>query len=293
MELEQLRQFLKVAELESFTRAADAVALSQPALSRSVARLEEEFGVPLFERQTRRVVLTDAGRLLQGRARQILSLVDDARSEVCDDGSTGTLRIGAIPTIAPYFLPAHLRAFQQLHPLARVIVQEETTERLLKNLTDGAIDLAIAALPIHVRYVEVTRLFDEELLVVLAAEHPLAQKKTIRLTEIESLPFVLLGEAHCLSDNVVSFCQQKAFHPVTVERTSQLAMVQELVSLNHGVSLIPRMAQRQDASPRRVYRSMAGAKPQRTVVMVSNPYRYQSRLLKRFMSLLTAAPPEK
>lgn len=282
MELDQLRHFLLVAEQANFTRAAELAFLSQSALSRSISRLEEELGRPLFERRTRNVTLTDAGQLLLPRARQILSLVEDAKDELIDDGTSGRLRVAAIPTIAPYFLPERLRDFQQHHPQARLLVKEETTERLLKKVVDGEVDVAIAALPIEQRYLKVETLFEEELLLVMAASHPLADKKSVRAEDIESLPFVLLGEAHCLTDNVLSFCRQKSFHPVSVERTSQLAMVQELVSLNHGISLVPTMAQRLDNSPNRLYRSLTGPKPSRKIVMVTNPYRYQSKLQTKF-----------
>jgi len=97
---------------------------------------------------------------------------------------------------------------------------------------------------------------------------------------------VLLDEAHCLSDNIVSFCRQRSFQPVVVERTSQLTMVQELVSLAHGISLIPAMARQCDQSQRRVYRSFTGRKPTRTVAVAWNPYRFQSRLLVAFRECL-------
>ncbi len=286
MELEQLRHFLKVAELGNFTRAAEAVGLSQPALSRSIARLEEELGRPLFERQTRHVSLTDSGNLLVDRARQILSLVDDAKSEIHDDGQTGRIRVAAIPTIAPYFLPERLSEFHQKFPQAKVLVHEDTTANLLKKITDGMVDVGIASLPIDAKYLQVESLFDEELLLVTAATSPLAQKKSIYLRDIESLPFVLLGEAHCLTDSVVSFCKRSSFHPVSVERTSQLAMVQELVALDHGISLVPQMARDLDTNERRVYRSLRGTKPTRTIVMVTNPYRYQSLLQRNFQETI-------
>lgn len=282
MELEQLRQFLKVAELGSFTRAAEAIGLSQPALSRSIARLEEELGQPLFERQTRKVVLCDAGQLLLERARTVLTIVDDVRTEICDDGQSGRLRIAAIPTIAPYFLPACLRTFQQEFPRAKLVVQEETTENLLKKLADGELDLAVAALPIPARYLQIQPLFEEELLLVTSANHPLTRKKAVRTADLHDYPFVLLGETHCLADNVITFCRQQTFHPVTVERTSQLAMVQELVALGHGISLIPEMARVCDTSPARHYRQLQGDRPFRTVVSVTNPYRYQTQLLQHF-----------
>jgi LysR family transcriptional regulator, hydrogen peroxide-inducible genes activator len=291
MEFEQLRHFLKVAELSNFSRAASEVGLSQPALSRSIARLEEELGQPVFDRQTRKVSLTDAGNLLIGRARQILSMVDDVKAEIHDDGKTGQVRVAAIPTIAPYFLPERLRSFRKRFPEAKVIVQEETTDNLLKKLADGVIDIAIAALPIKAKYLQTVPLFDEELLLVVSRESPLATKKRVDYQDIEGLPFVLLGEAHCLSDNVLAYCQQKAIHPVTVERTSQLAMVQELVALNHGISLVPQMAWALDKSDRRVYRSLHGSKPFRSIVMVSNPYRYQSRLQQSFQELIRQSLP--
>lgn len=288
MELEQLRQFVKVSELENFTRAAEQVGLSQSALSRSVARLEQELGRPLLDRQSRKVVPNDAGRLLLDRARQILTIVDDVKAEIGDDDRSGKVRVGAIPTVAPYFLPERLRSFHRRFPRAQSIVIEDTTEHLLKKLSDGEVDVVIAALPIRAQYVEVEPLFEEELLLVTGSEHPLARGKAVRAADIADLPFVLLGEAHCLADNVISFCRQQLFHPVSVEQTTQLSMVQELVALGHGVSLIPAMARVRDASPARVYRSLAGRKPMRTIVMITNPYRYHSQIVRRFMEQITA-----
>lgn len=282
MEFDQLRNFLKVAEMGNFTRAAEDLLVSQPALSRSVARLEEELGQPVFERQSRKVVLTDAGKLLQSRARQILQLLDDTKAELTDDGKCGRIRVAAIPTIAPYFLPGLLRDFAEAFPDAEVIVQEDTTDHLLKRVTQGEIDVAILALPISAKYLQTVELFEEELFLVLANDHPLSEKKQIRLTDIESLPFVLLDEAHCLSDNIVSFCRQRSIQPVAVERTSQLATVQELVSLGHGVSMIPAMARVLDESRRRVYRSISGPKATRKLAMVFNPYRFQSKMMHQF-----------
>lgn len=282
MEISQLRYFLKVAERQSFTRAAEELQMTQPALSRSIARLEEEIGQPLFERQTRVVLLTDAGRLLQTRAEQILALIDDALAEITDDGESGRVRVGAIPTIAPFFLPSVLRMFRDHHPRAAAIVFEETTDRLLHRCSQGEVDLAILAAPVPKQYLEVEPLFEEELLLVLPADHRLADKKQVAAADIQHEPFVLLHETHCLSDTVLAFCRQKAVHPLAVERTSQLAMVQELVALGHGVSLIPRMAQEIDADPRRCYRSLTGQKPSRQIVLVWNPYRFQSQVMERF-----------
>ncbi|GAB5443816.1 MAG: LysR family transcriptional regulator [Fuerstiella sp.] len=282
MELDQLRYFLQVADRGNFTKAAQDLGISQPALSRSVQKLEDELGQPVFERRTRSVSLTEAGTLLQARAQQVLSILEDTKSEITDDGQSGRIRVGAIPTIAPYFLPQVLKSFAKQFPKASLVVQENTTDLLLKSCTQGEIDLAIVALPISARYLEVEELFDEELLLVLPPSHELTKRSKLRLRDIEAYPFVLLNEAHCLSDNVLSFCRQRSFQPVAVERTTQLAMVQELVSLNHGVSMIPEMARQCDQSDRRIYRSLSRPAPHRTVAVVWNPYRFQSRLLQAF-----------
>lgn len=282
MEINELRYFLAVADHSNFTRAAESLGISQPALSRAIARLEEDLGQPVFERKTRAIALTDAGELLLIRARQIVSLLNDTRAEITDDGETGRIRIAAIPTIAPFFLPGLLQSFGNRNPKASLIVQEDVTEQTLKRCHDGDVDLAILALPVTTQYLEIETLFDEELLLVLPPDHPLQNKKAIRMSDVEPLPFVLLGEAHCLSDNILSFCRQKSFLPLAVERTSQLATVQELVSLGHGVSMVPAMAKAVDASTRRVYRSLSGQKPMRTIVMVWNAYRFQSKLFGKF-----------
>jgi LysR family hydrogen peroxide-inducible transcriptional activator len=286
MDLDQLRYFLQIAQRQSFTRAAEDLVISQPALSRSIQKLEEELGQPVFERKTRSVTLTDAGTLLQSRAQQVLTILEDTKAEITDDGQSGRVRVGAIPTIAPYFLPEVLRNFSQEYPQATIIVQENTTDALLKSCRQGEIDLAVLALPLRVKYLEVEELFEEELLLVLPPDHPLVEKKAIRLSDVKPYAFVLLNEAHCLSDNIASFCRDRSFQPVAVDRTSQLAMVQELVSLSHGVSMIPQMARQRDQSDRRVYRSFTGKKPTRTVVVAWNPYRFQSRLLTAFRACL-------
>jgi LysR family hydrogen peroxide-inducible transcriptional activator len=282
MELSQLRYFLKVAERQNFTRASEDLGITQPALSRSVAKLEEELGQPIFERQTRHVSLTDAGRVLQPRAEQILALVDDALAELTDNGETGCVRVGAIPTIAPFLLPTVLRRFRDQCPLAKVKAFEETTDRLLHRCSQGEVDVALLAAPISTQFLETEPLFDEELLLVMPAGHGLSGKKKITISDLRDHPFVLLDETHCLSGAVVSFCHQRSFQPITVEHTSQLATVEELVALGHGVSLIPQMARRLDTSNRRIYRSLTNPAPTRSIVLVWNPYRFQSRLVERF-----------
>lgn len=284
LSLPSLEQFVVLARTRNFTRAADELHLSQPALSRAIQKLEEQLGQPLFERKPREVILTDLGELLLDRAREILKLVEDTFSELTEAGRRGRIRLGAIPTIAPYLLPGLLGSFAKNHPDISVIVQEDTTETLLKRCTHGEIDLAIIALPVIARHLEIEPLFDEELHLVLPVGHPLTAIKTVTIDALSGYPFVTLNEAHCLSENISAFCRRRSIQLITVERTSQLATVQELVALGHGISLVPDLARKIDQCDRRVYRSFSGERPRRTIAMIWNPDRKQGKAVKALMA---------
>jgi LysR family hydrogen peroxide-inducible transcriptional activator len=286
LNLHLLEQFVTLARTRNFTRAAEELHLSQPALSRAIQRLEEQLGQPVFERKPREVVLTDLGERLLERAKEILRFMEDTFAELSEAGRRARIRLGAIPTIAPYFLPRVLRDFSRAHPDTAVVVQEDTTDTLIRRCNQGELDLAIVALPISDKHLKVEPLFDEELLLVLPAAHPLAASATVPINAVAELPFVMLNEVHCLSENIASFCRRKSVHPVTVERTSQLATIQELVALDHGVSIVPGMARESDTSDQRVYRSFRGDTPQRTVAMMWNGYRFQNAGAKALMAHL-------
>ena len=161
-------------------------------------------------------------------------------------------------------------------------VQEGTTDQLVERCTQGEIDLAVAALPLTAGTLQIEELFEEELFLVMPPDHPLGKKRRILMEDLKPFPFVLLDEAHCLSEHIVTFCRHRSFQPVSMERTSQLATVQELVSLNHGVSMIPAMARKLDDSGRRRYRSLSAPRPTRRLAMIWNPNRFESHLLKAF-----------
>jgi LysR family hydrogen peroxide-inducible transcriptional activator len=283
MDLGQLRYFSKIVEHRSFTRAAQDCSVSQPALSQQIAKLEKELGQPLFERQGRSIRLTPAGQVLQTQADRILQLVDDAKRQITDDGQTGRICISAIPTIAPYLLPQILTDVGKQFASASFVINEDTTEVLLKRCSNGDVDVGIVALPAAAKYLAMEPLFSEELLLALPTDHPLAGKNRITVKDVSKEPFVLLGDAHCLVDAIESFCNRKSFQPVSTSRIEQLTTVQHLVALGHGLSFIPRLATGEDLGGRIVYRSISGEKPMRKIAICFNPYRYQSQLLANFI----------
>jgi LysR family transcriptional regulator, hydrogen peroxide-inducible genes activator len=292
MELQQIRYFVKLAELGNFTRAAEACGVSQPSLSQQVSKLELELGQPLIERLGRGSRLTGAGVRFKERADQILRLVDDAANSVIDEPNAGHITLAGIPTIAPFFLPAILDKLARECPRAQITIREETTQETLHLLGEGAIDLAVLAMPIKQENLHVETIFTEELKVVMAPSHPLAQKPKLSFKDLTGEPFVLLHEAHCLTGTTLAFCQRHAFSPLVTARIHQLTMVQELVRLGHGISMIPEMAARADSSPARVYRSLTGDKPTRTIALAWNRMRFQTKLFVNVVERLRAAVPK-
>ena len=278
----QVANFLAVAKAGKFSLAAEKTGISQPALSRSIQKLEQAIGEPLFERHPRGVKLTSIGSFFLVRASQIRDLVDDTFSELNEASNRVQIRLAVIPTIAPYLLPTVLSKFGRRHNQIKVQVQEDTTQNIIQLCKDGDIDLAIVALPINEKYLDVESLFDEELVLVIPKGHELAKKRRIKLTDIQKHPFISLDRQHCLSDNIAEFCNMQSIAPVTIERTNQLATIQELVALRHGISIIPTMAQRLDKSKRRVYRHFEGTRPHRTIALLQNPYRYEHRFVTMF-----------
>ena len=168
-------------------------------------------------------------------------------------------------------------------PQASFVVNEDTTESLLKRCSNGEVDVGLLASPASAKYLTIEPLFSEELLLALPADHRLATKNRIMAKDISQEPFVLLGETHCLVDAIESFCNRKSFQPVSTSRIEQLATVQHLVALGHGLSFIPRIAAGEDLGGRIVYRSISGDRPVRKIAICYNPYRYQSQLLANFI----------
>jgi DNA-binding transcriptional LysR family regulator len=288
MELHQLRYFVSVAEVGSFTGAARTCNVAQPSLSQQVRKLEEELGHLLFERLGRRVRLTAAGRSFYEKANAVLSAAAEARDafRAGHAADQGEIRIGAIPTVAPYLLPGLLRSFRRAYARAEVTVHEDLTAEIVRGCVAGELDLGIAALPIEETRLTVRPLFSEQLLLAVPAGHPFSRKRRVTLLDVSRERFVLLSEVHCLGAQIVRLCDREGCTPAVVCRSAQLLTVQELVGLGKGISLVPEMAARSDRSRRIAYRSLSGSRPFRTLAMICHRQRYQSALLRGFVRTL-------
>jgi LysR family hydrogen peroxide-inducible transcriptional activator len=285
MEMHQLKYFLAVAETGSFSRAAERCYVSQPSLSQQIIKLEQETGQRLFDRAGRRVLLTEAGRLLLEHARTILTTVDNATRQLRDaqqDGF-GRLAVGVIPTIAPYLLPDVVEAFLQARPKVELTIHEDYTQRLIASLCEGDLDVAIAALPLKNERISVEILGVDPLLLVVPRGRRLAKRRRVTWDAVKDERFIVINEMHCLGEQIASFCGQHSFQPRVVCRSAQLSTVQALVALGQGVSLLPAMARDADRSPRRVYRALAGSNPARTIVAMRHRHRHQTPEMHQFL----------
>jgi LysR family hydrogen peroxide-inducible transcriptional activator len=286
MELHQLRYFVAVAETGSFTRAAEREGVTQPTLSEQILRLEGKphgIGKRLFDRLGRKVVLTDAGRLLLGHAQAILAAVGEAERAVTDSGEGGVLRIGAIPTVAPFLLPPSVTRFRRAHPAVQLQLKEDLTERLLADLLAGELDVGLMALPIRDDRLHVEKLFSEPLVMALPPKHRLAARSEVKLADVVDEPFILLDDVHCFGDQVLSFCHRGGLEPRVVCRGEQIVTLLAMVAAGQGVSVVPEMAAVADTARSCVYRPLGKPSPSRTLCAVWHKQRYRPASLRAFV----------
>ncbi|MCV6594238.1 MAG: LysR substrate-binding domain-containing protein [Silicimonas sp.] len=239
--LKQFRYFEALARHGHFGRAAEASAISQPALSMQIKELEITLGAPLFERSTRGVQLTSFGAALRARVETILRAVDELGdlARTSGEGLTGPLKLGVIPTIAPYILPAVIRDLTAAYPRVDLQIRETLTPTLLRELQAGHLDAAILALPVSESWLEEIALFDEAFVLVRAEAE--ARAPVPGHEDLKTMRLLLLEEGHCFRDQALSFCNMSALPRDGLDGSSLTTLVQ-MVGAGMGVTLIPDMA---------------------------------------------------
>jgi LysR family hydrogen peroxide-inducible transcriptional activator len=240
--LRQLRYFNALARQGHFGRAAEACAISQPALSMQIKELEDALGGMLLERSPRQVALTTFGEAAAPRVRDILRLVDELEdlARASRGRLVGRLRIGMIPTVAPYLLPEVIGNLTRMHPELDIHVRETLTPKLIQELAHGQLDTAIVALPVSEPSLVEVGLFSEHFLLVRPGEDegkPVPSSKVLR-----TMRLLLLEEGHCFRDQALSFCNMQSSPPREVLDASSLSTLVQMVSAGIGVTLIPEMA---------------------------------------------------
>jgi LysR family transcriptional regulator, hydrogen peroxide-inducible genes activator len=240
-----LRAFVAVAQTQHFGSAATALGVSQSTLSQALSALEAGLGVQLVERSTRRVFLTAEGRQLLPHAQAVIeaATVFTAAAAGASDPLQGSIRLGLIPTVAPYVLPTLLAGLAELLPALELRLIEDQTERLLTGLREGSLDAALIALPAEAGGITEIPIYDEDFVLALPPGHPLAGKRRVPPTALAELPLLLLDEGHCLRDQALDVCRAAGVRAELANtRAASLATAVQCVTGGLGVTLIPQSA---------------------------------------------------
>jgi LysR family hydrogen peroxide-inducible transcriptional activator len=252
--LRQLRYLTALAEHRHFGRAAEACAISQPALSMQIRELEKTLNVQVVERRPGDIVLTEAGLEIARRGETILTsardLVDFARHQ--GRLLSGRLRFGVIPTLAPYVLPKILPALQDKYPLLRMEIRETQTRTLLDELGRGALDVVMLALPVDAAEIETTPLFTDEFLLAVPAAEAWPDRARVTSSDLDQQRLILLEEGHCLRDQALAYCTTARRDQTVSLGATSLATVMQMVANGYGVTLLPRIAVDVEARDRRI-----------------------------------------
>ena len=292
MELHQLRYVCAVADTGNFSRAAERCRVAQPSLSQQILKLEGDLGVKLFDRLGRSVRVTEAGRAFIPRARAILEQMDEARSSATanDADLHGSVAVGVIPTVAPYLMPGYTAAFAKKYPDAKLRIVEDTTSVLVEGLRHLSIDVAILALPLRYKDLDLFPIRTEPLFAVLKKGHPRASSKSLALKDLRGESFVMLRDGHCFRDLSISACTHARVTPTIAFESGQFSSLLGMVAAGVGVSLVPEMAI--DRNVRCRYVRLSDAQATRTIVAASVRGRSFNRVQRAFMSELRISAAE-
>lgn len=242
--LRQLNYLKLLAEHGSFSRAADAAHVSQPALSAAIQELEKILGAPVVERARTGVILTPVGEEAVRRAGDVLARAEDLveAARRASEPLSGRFRLGVIPTIAPFLLPRALPKVRDQHPKLKLFLREDLTPKLVGALKTGALDAAVIALPYDLSGLDSAVVGTDEIMAALPGDHPLAGRAEIRPNDLKRDELILLEDGHCLREHALSACALDAPKGDDVFAASSLHTLMQMVGSGLGVSFIPEMA---------------------------------------------------
>lgn len=244
--LKHLQYLVAVSEEKSFSKAASRCNVTQSTLSLGIQELERQIDITLFERSRKNIIPTAAGYKAVGYAKEILAKSESFSEEMrgLTNPEAGPLRIGVIPTIAPYYLPKALPILEKAFPEGRFQISEDTTETIIHKITEGKMDLGILAFPIHSSDLDHRILFKEDFVLVTPKTTHLPQKMTTEI--IEHLDILLLREGHCLKDHILSACKLPPEKQNRFFEAESLHTLLAMVNQGYGCTLLPDMAVRAD-----------------------------------------------
>jgi DNA-binding transcriptional LysR family regulator len=289
VEFRDISAFIEVANYKGFTKAAEHSHRSQPSLSKAVKKLEEELGVELFDRSTRHLLLTDAGKIVYKQGQQALASLQALPNllEELSDGARGVIRIGIPPLIGTLFFPQIARTFHMLYPNVKLELYEHGALLIEQLVEKEQIDVGIVVLPTDKSIFNTYSFINDEFLLYIHHDHPLANRESVELIELKDEPFILFSKGFALHEHISNACTEAGFIPSISYESSQWDLILELVASNLGITLLPKSIFEKQNNPLIKTIPLESTSLLWKLGVITKKNAYHSFALKRFIQLFT------
>lgn len=297
MTLQQLQYIVALDKHRHFVRAAKSCFVAQPTLTLQVQKLEEEIGLIIFDRSTQPIVPTEMGEKFIAKARRIVREIDNLKAMVNKERDllAGNYRIAVIPTMAPYLLPLFLKDFSESHPEVSLEIKEMQSEEIIFGIQSNTIDIGIMATPLSEKHIREIPLFYEPFLIYAHKDHPILEKREIKISELKEKGLWLLDKGHCFRNQILNICQNTellyAAENILFESGS-IETLKNMVQSHSGYTLIPELAVNENRDLKLI-RQFCEPQPAREVSLVVHSSFTKELLLSHLRKSIVTKIPEK
>ena len=294
MEIKQLTYFIVLAEEGNYLRAANRLGISQPALSIAVKKLEEELGIQLFFSFGRRKELTDAGICLLENARNLVSMYQQTIDDVShvNQKMHGVIRFGLPPLMGSCFFGQIIPSFSEKYPNVKIDIVEQGAVTIDRMIHNGELDIALSLPTNRTAAFEVHPFTTQQIMVILSKDHPLANRKSLKIADLRDEKFVIFNENFILHERTMAACHSAGFFPKITLLTSQWDFMIDVVAKTQSISLLPKQIYEMSANPNITAVPLADGLKYWDVIVIRNKTRYFSKVCEAFYKhMITNAPP--
>jgi DNA-binding transcriptional LysR family regulator len=289
MELRDIKSFIEVANHRSFTKAAEHSYLSQPSLSKAVKKLEEELHVKLFDRSTRRLLMTDAGRIVYRQGQQVLASLNELPTllEELIDVAAGEIKVGIPPLIGTLFFPHIARTFHEQYPNVKLKLFEHGAKLIEQLVEESQIDVGLIVLPVDKSVFNIYPFINDEFVLYINHTHPLAKRASVNLSELKDEKFIIFTKDFALHDYFINACKEAGFTPSISYESSQWDLILELVASKLGITLLPKSIFEKQNNPTIKTIALQTPSIHWKLGIITKKEAYHSYALREFLKLLT------
>jgi DNA-binding transcriptional LysR family regulator len=242
MDIKQLQYFIEVAKWNSFTRAAEQLFITQPTISKMIKNLEDELGITLFNRSRKKLILTDAGKVIYEQAKLVDKAFHNIETEMDNllELKKGHIRIGLPPIFDPTLFPKLVGSFHEKYPAISFELMESGSKKIEEEVENHQLDIGVVVLPTNNNVFEYFSFMEEDFMLIIHPEHKIAIQKEVNLSDLREESFIIFNKDFVLHDRIISSCNQAGFDPHIISESSQWSFIEEMVACKLGVSLLPK-----------------------------------------------------